>query len=127
MPERGVGQLGPLGPGAFAASQQREWAALARSWKTLSTPPDRGPLLEAVAAEVSAWEREGMRLVTVLDDDYPLYLRLVHQRPPFLLLRGAAAEDDLRVAVVGTRQPTPEEAATPVPSPADSPSVASRS
>ncbi|WP_405937276.1 DNA-processing protein DprA [Streptomyces sp. NBC_00726] len=64
--------------------------------------------LEAIAAEIAVWEREGMRLVTILDDDYPLYLRLVHQRPPLLFLRGTPAEDDLRVAVVGTRQPTPE-------------------
>jgi DNA processing protein len=64
--------------------------------------------LEAVAAEIAAWDREGMRLVTILDEDYPLYLRLVHQRPPFLLLRGASIEDDLRVAVVGTRTPTTE-------------------
>ena len=64
--------------------------------------------LEAVAAEIAAWEREGMRLVTILDEDYPLYLRLVHQRPPFLFLRGTALKDDLRVAVVGTRNPTPE-------------------
>ncbi len=64
--------------------------------------------LDAVVAEIAAWEREGMRLVTILDEDYPLYLRLVHQRPPFLFLRGTPAEDDLRVAVVGTRTPTPE-------------------
>jgi DNA processing protein len=64
--------------------------------------------LEAGVAEIAAWEREGMRLVTILDEDYPLYLRLVHQRPPFLFLRGASVEDDLRVAVVGTRTPTPE-------------------
>lgn len=64
--------------------------------------------LESVAAEIAAWEREGMRLVTILDDDYPLYLRLVHQRPPFLFLRGTPVSDDLRVAVVGTRTPTPE-------------------
>ncbi|MDW4908008.1 DNA-processing protein DprA [Streptomyces sp. ADMS] len=75
---------------------------------------DTGPAvdLEAVAAEIAAWDREGMRLVTILDEDYPLYLRLVHQRPPFLLMRGASIEDDpqddLRVAVVGTRTPTPE-------------------
>jgi DNA processing protein len=49
-----------------------------------------------------------MRLVTILDEDYPLYLRLVHQRPPFLFLRGQAAQEDLRVAVVGTRRPSPE-------------------
>lgn len=46
---------------------------------------DTGPSadLDSVASEIAAWEREGMRLVTILDDDYPLYLRLVHQRPPF--------------------------------------------
>lgn len=64
--------------------------------------------LEAVVAEIAAWRREGMRLVTILDDDYPLYLRLVHQRPPFLFMRGDLMEGDLRVAVVGTRRPTPE-------------------
>ncbi|MEW1612097.1 MULTISPECIES: DNA-processing protein DprA [unclassified Streptomyces] len=64
--------------------------------------------LDAGIAEIAAWEREGMRLVTILDEDYPLYLRLVHQRPPFLFLRGASVEDDLRVAVVGTRTPTTE-------------------
>ncbi|CUW30267.1 hypothetical protein TUE45_04992 [Streptomyces reticuli] len=71
---------------------------------------DTGPSvdLDSVASEIAAWEREGMRLVTILDDDYPLYLRLVHQRPPFLFLRGTTADDDLRVAVVGTRTPTPE-------------------
>lgn len=64
--------------------------------------------LESIAAEIVAWEREGMRLVTILDEDYPLCLRLVHQRPPFLFLRGNPVENDLRVAVVGTRNPTPE-------------------
>ncbi|MYS46410.1 DNA-processing protein DprA [Streptomyces sp. SID5998] len=64
--------------------------------------------LDSIVAEIAAWEREGMRLVTILDEDYPLYLRLVHQRPPFLFLRGRAVEDELRVAVVGTRRPTPE-------------------
>ncbi|MFQ6145243.1 hypothetical protein ACLMNJ_19525 [Streptomyces seoulensis] len=53
--------------------------------------------LEGIVAEIADWEREGMRLVTILDEDYPLYLRLVHQRPPVLFLRGRAVEDDLRV------------------------------
>ena len=71
---------------------------------------DTGPSvdLKGIADEIAAWEREGMRLVTILDHDYPLYLRLVHQRPPFLFLRGTPADDGLRVAVVGTRTPTPE-------------------
>jgi DNA processing protein len=68
-------------------------------------PPDD---LDAIADEIAGWRREGMRFVTVLDEDYPFYLRLVHQRPPFLFLRGIPAEGDLRVAVVGTRHPSPE-------------------
>ncbi|MFD8813872.1 DNA-processing protein DprA [Streptomyces sp. NPDC059627] len=71
---------------------------------------DPGPAedLDGIADEVAAWEREGMRFVTILDPDYPLYLRLVHQRPPFLFTRGKPVEHDLRVAVVGTRTPTPD-------------------
>lgn len=64
--------------------------------------------LEPLVKEIATWEREGMRLVTILDEDYPLYLRLVHQRPPFLFLRGTCVAEDLRVAVVGTRTPSPE-------------------
>ncbi|MFJ8432070.1 DNA-processing protein DprA [Kitasatospora sp. NPDC094019] len=64
--------------------------------------------LDAITEEIAGWEREGMRFVTVLDEEYPLYLRLVHQRPPFLFLRGTPVEEDLRVAVVGTRHPSPE-------------------
>ncbi|MFD8909870.1 hypothetical protein [Streptomyces sp. NPDC059575] len=65
---------------------------------------DTGPStdLDGVAAEIAAWEREGMRLVTILDEDYPLYLRLVHQRPPLLFLRGRLVDDDLGVAVVSS-------------------------
>jgi len=79
--------------------------------------------LESVAAEIAAWEREGMRLVTILDDDYPLNLRLVHQRPPFLFLRGRPVSNDLRVAVVPV--PPPRRASRmPAPSREGSPSAA---
>src|SRR5262249_28511522 len=50
-----------------------------------------------------------VRLVTVLDDDYPRNLRRVHDRPPFLFTRGDHRPDDARaVAVVGTRQASME-------------------
>lgn len=70
---------------------------------------DTGPAvdLDAIADEITAWESDGMRFVTVLDEEYPFHLRLVHQRPPFLFLRGHRREDDRRVAVVGTRHPSP--------------------
>lgn len=72
--------------------------------------------LDSVAKEIAVWEEQGMHLVSILDEHYPLYLRLVHQRPPFLFLQGTAetaedgrdGRDDLRVAVVGTRSPTSE-------------------
>lgn len=48
-------------------------------------------------------------LVTVLDDAYPANLRMVHDHPPFLFVRGSLAARDVRaVAVVGTRRPSAE-------------------
>jgi DNA processing protein len=49
-------------------------------------------------------EADSVRLMTVLDDDYPLNLRLVYDRPPFLFVRGRIEPTDvLAIAVVGTR------------------------
>jgi DNA processing protein len=53
---------------------------------------------------VHAWAREGIDTVTVLDGAYPVNLRMVHDRPPVLFVRGALSTGDERtVAVVGTR------------------------
>lgn len=62
--------------------------------------------LEDAVKDVRAWEAEGMRLLTVLDDEYPLNLRLVREQPPFLFARGTVQEEELPVAVVGTRHPS---------------------
>lgn len=63
--------------------------------------------LDAIAHEIDTWELEGMAFVTVLDDDYPVNLRSIHNRPPFLFARGALLPADERsIAVVGTRQPS---------------------
>jgi DNA processing protein len=52
---------------------------------------------------------EGVRLTTVLDDDYPSNLRVIFNLPPFLFYRGALHPSDARsVAVVGTRQASPD-------------------
>jgi DNA processing protein len=51
----------------------------------------------------------GAQLTTVLDDDYPLTLRTILNLPPFLFVRGKLMPEDARsVAVVGTRQASPE-------------------
>jgi DNA processing protein len=64
--------------------------------------------LHAICSEIEAWEAEGMRFVTVLDDDYPVNLRSIHDGPPFLFVRGELrSEDERSIAVVGTRRPSP--------------------
>lgn len=60
--------------------------------------------LEPIVAEIHEWESDGVRLITVLEDDYPANLRSIHDRPPFLFVRGSLSPSDQRsVAVVGTR------------------------
>ncbi|MFD1150520.1 DNA-processing protein DprA [Saccharothrix hoggarensis] len=68
---------------------------------------DHSAELDEVEREIEAWAAEGIRLVTLLDDDYPVRLLMVHQRPPFLTVRGALSPADERaVAVVGSRNPS---------------------
>ncbi|ACU39403.1 DNA-processing protein DprA [Actinosynnema mirum] len=55
-------------------------------------------------AEVDKVREDDVRLVTVLDDEFPPNLRLIPNAPPFLFVRGTMTDADLRsVAVVGTR------------------------
>jgi DNA processing protein len=65
--------------------------------------------VDPIIREVEAWRAEGMKVVTVLDDNYPANLRTIHNRPPILFVRGELAEgDDQSIAVVGTRRPSSE-------------------
>lgn len=64
---------------------------------------------DEVEAMLAAMGAAGVRLTTVLDDDYPVNLRTIFNLPPFLFYRGTLYPDDVRaVAVVGTRKPTLE-------------------
>lgn len=61
--------------------------------------------LDQLEERVIAYEQEGIQLVTVLDAAYPTNLRMVHDRPPALFLRGELSSADERsVAVVGSRK-----------------------
>jgi len=65
--------------------------------------------LDGLENYVHALEEEGIHLMTVLDARYPVNLRMVHDRPPVLFVRGALdAHDERSVAVVGTRKATTE-------------------
>jgi len=54
---------------------------------------------------------EGIGVLTWDDDDYPVNLRAASDAPPLLFLQGDLLQQDLQaVAIVGTRQPSPEGA-----------------
>ena len=75
-----------------------------------ATPQGWTAAWERADSEYRAAAAAGARLTTVLDDDFPLNLRLIHNLPPFLFYRGDldADRDATSVAVVGTRSATPE-------------------
>lgn len=67
--------------------------------------PDAEIDLGEISREIIGWEDEGMRILTILDADYPPNLRTIHNRPPLLFIRGELLESDARsIAVVGTRR-----------------------
>jgi DNA processing protein len=67
---------------------------------------EREPVdLGALGDQLEAWRAEGIQVITELDADYPENLRLVHDRPAALFVRGRLEPRDERsVAVVGTRK-----------------------
>jgi DNA processing protein len=73
----------------------------------LDTSADVELLLDKSLTQLREWMVADLRLVTLLDADYPAHLLTIHQRPPFLFYRGELDPEDARsVAVVGTRKPT---------------------
>lgn len=68
-----------------------------------SGTPDATALARA-ADDLALWERDGIRVLGVLDSGYPANLHAVHDRPPLLFVRGELGPADLRaVAVIGSR------------------------
>jgi DNA processing protein len=55
--------------------------------------------------EVERLASTGVRIIPCVDPQYPVNLAMVHDRPPFLFVRGEMTESDSKaVAVVGMRQ-----------------------
>ncbi len=62
-------------------------------------------------AELTSLADEGLQVITWNDAIYPPNLKQVHNAPPLLFMRGELQERDTQaVAIVGTRQPTPQAA-----------------
>lgn len=86
------GQVEPVGPFAEAALGQVTEQVLADA-----------------RTEVHSWtERAGMRVASILDDEYPSSLRTIYNRPPFVFWMGTWDDqaDGQGLAVVGTRTAT---------------------
>ncbi len=75
-------------------------------------PPDEpqrtaDELLAQAGADLDRWSAEDMKLVTVLEPDYPPNLRAVHDRPPMVFVAGNLTPADAHgIAVVGARKAT---------------------
>lgn len=64
--------------------------------------------LQAIDRELKAIERMPIRVLTILDPDYPARLKTIHDPPPLLSMSGTLCEEDYHaVAIVGTRHATP--------------------
>ena len=69
--------------------------------------PNTHELLRRAHLDLGRWDARGIRLVTVLDPDYPPNLKAVHDRPPMVFIAGRLTGADARgVAVVGARKAT---------------------
>jgi DNA processing protein len=106
-------QLGRRSPREYAEAVEDDGSAIAVLREDLAggdgqaslLPEDPEPLLSRAEADIAAWRRDGVALLTVLDDGYPENLRTVHDRPPILFVDGRLAAQDARsVAVIGSRR-----------------------
>ena len=93
---------------------------LSRAWQAGSAELQAAGLSEKNVADLSAKRNaldplalpdqlrtKGISFFTWLDDAYPRYLKEIAQPPPVLYCKGSiTAEDDLAVAIVGTRNVT---------------------
>jgi DNA processing protein len=97
--------------GSATAALEHEVASEREPGGQTTLIPDRhagvdDPVANATA-DLEHWDAQGMRLVTLLDPDYPPNLRAVHDRPPILFIGGNITRSDAKaVAVVGARKAT---------------------
>ncbi len=68
----------------------------------------KGPLEKTVTRELSLLEKVGGKIIVLSDDAYPKRLKDIYDPPALLYVRGELRrEDDLAVAIVGSRKTSP--------------------
>jgi DNA processing protein len=96
-----------LGSATTALQQELESEPDGQASLIPAEPLTTNELIANATADLDRWDAQGMRLVSVLDPEYPPNLRAVHDRPPMLFIAGhLTREDGKAVAVVGARQAT---------------------
>jgi DNA processing protein len=78
------------------------WDRHAPAPALISLPDEITP--DSVAEDLRSWQARGYRLLSILDDDYPVRLRGVQQAPPVIFTRGSVIADDPAVSVIGSRE-----------------------
>lgn len=104
---------GPARWSAIAADVALRGSALAL-WRehhrpTLELEPGRDdPRIDIAWRQLRDWtpDTDDTRLITILDDDYPVALRGIHQMPPLLFVKGALPTEEPAVSIVGARAAT---------------------
>lgn len=81
------------------------WERYAPAPALIELPDEITP--SSVADDLRAWNACGYRVLSILDDDYPIRLRGVHEAPPIIFTRGSVIAADLAVSVVGSREASP--------------------
>ncbi|MFQ2879078.1 MAG: hypothetical protein CK429_35495 [Mycobacterium sp.] len=80
-------------------------------WHDLHPPTLDGtadPALQLASQQLVTWTDPGcdFDLMTVLDAQYPQWLRMIHQMPPLLFVKGGLRAKEIGVSVVGSRDAT---------------------
>jgi len=98
-------------PDAVMAAAEEDLVRAGGISPALAKVVRRGPSAEdlrVIDRELAAIERLPVRVLTILDPDYPARLKTIHDPPPVLSVSGTLGDaDDHAVAVVGTRKATP--------------------
>jgi DNA processing protein len=85
-----------------AGSAVEVWARHAPPPALIELPDEVTP--DSVAEDLRAWRAHGYRLLSILDDDYPVRLRGVQQAPPVIFTLGSVVADDPAVSIIGSRE-----------------------
>jgi DNA processing protein len=88
-------------------SARSMWDKARSAAPTLFDDPDDDPLQRA-ARDIESWQRDGVRMLTFVDHDYPAQLREIQEMPPVLFVRGTLAAAERAVSVVGSRTAPPD-------------------